>query len=261
VADRLVAAGLPDAEVHPGEFVRALPPGAFLAERRGVADMAVPVDLAGEGSAVPPEAVRLSGEVRQFQSELLPQDLPPLVAALVALRLVAEVRLQARRRAAQVTLEKWDESDALSGVPGLPPEHVRLDLPWLAPQLRELPQGEAERPESGPPLAHLLVARSEPLLPERRWELRLRVAQGPRPELQEPPVLPELPLAREPLRASARTSLLLRQSSPLRPLLPPPRDPGNACEPVPRARYRSSSSESFSRRRQSSAKSRSGLLP
>ena len=257
VEDRLDAEGLPDAGDLLDEFVRELPPGEILAERRGAADRAVPVDLAGEGIVVLREADRLWVEVLRFPWEPFLPDSLPLVAAQVALRLAGEVRLRVQRRVARVLLVKSDVWDARSDE--LP--RARVARRWPPPVALPLapPEGGAVRRESDLWLAHLLVAQRELLWPERR-EL-LPDALAPRRELRELPVSPELPLAQEPPRAWAPSSLSLRQSSPLRRLLPPPRDPENACEPFPRARYRSSSSASFSRPHQSSAKSRLGLWP
>jgi hypothetical protein len=255
VADRRVAADLPDAVARSDEFVRALPPGGILAERRGAAEMAVPADLAGEGSAGPPEAVRRPVEARRFLQELFPQDSLPLVAAPAAIRLAAVARLpRVRRRAARVKPEKWD---ALGAEPDGPRERVRRDLPPPESALLVPMPDEAERREWDLQRAHLLVALlAEPLLEQLR-----SVEPVWRREPRAPLVSQELPREPEPLRASARFSLSPRPFSPLLPLLRRPRDRGNASEPFRHARYRWNSSASFSPRRRSWAKSRSGLWP
>ena len=100
--DRRVAAGRLDAEDHWDEFVRALPPVAFLAELRAAAEMAVPVDRAGEGIAAPSEAARQPVEVLPYLRVPSQRDLPPLVVVRAVLPPGAEPRQWVRRRALQV---------------------------------------------------------------------------------------------------------------------------------------------------------------
>jgi hypothetical protein len=197
--------------------------------------MAVRVDRGGEGSAVPREAARLRVEARRYRSELSLQDLLPPGVAQVALRLVAEASLLARRRVARVKREMSGASDAWPDVQ-LPRAELELPRPVALPPA--LMRDEAERRGSDRLRARLPGVRLE-LLPLGRLALRRPAWPARCRELRARLVLAELRLQeREPPRASARSSLWPRQSSPLPPLLPPPRCPENACGLLPRARYR-----------------------
>jgi len=132
-------AGRLDAEDHWDEFVRALPPVAFLAELRAAAEMAVPVDRAGEGIAARSEAARQPVEVLPYPQAPSQRDLPPLVVVRAVLQPGAEPRQWVRHRALQAKQTKSDALDAVpDGSPGLlPPEEL----------LQALPTDEAERRE------------------------------------------------------------------------------------------------------------------